>query len=88
MVLFPFTYLVSSTGEASRSTLAEASLHVLLILSYYRKCTSMGYVKDTSFNSSSEFPPTEETYFSENPFCKALENVLDVECMILCIPDL
>lgn len=79
LVLFPFNYLVSSTGEASRSSLAEGSLHVLLILSYYRKCISVDYVKDNSLNSNSESLPNEETYFSENPFCKALENGLDVE---------
>lgn len=48
----------------------------------------MDYAKDKSFNSSSESLQKEETYFSENPFCKALQNVMDVECMILCIPDL
>ncbi|KAH6816394.1 dyggve-melchior-clausen syndrome protein [Perilla frutescens var. frutescens] len=79
LVLLPFNYLVSSTGEASRSSLAEGSLHVLLILSYYRKCISVDYVKDESLNSSSVSLRKEETYFSENPFCKALENALDVE---------
>ncbi|KAH6821680.1 dyggve-melchior-clausen syndrome protein [Perilla frutescens var. hirtella] len=79
LVLLPFNYLVSSTGEASRSSLAEGSLHVLLILSYYRKCISVDYVKDENLNSSSVSLRKEETYFSENPFCKALENALDVE---------
>ncbi|KAL1543304.1 dymeclin-like [Salvia divinorum] len=75
LVLFPISYLVSSTGETSRRSLAEDSLHVLLILSYYRKCVSVDYAKD----NSSESLQKEETYFSENPFCKALQNVMDVE---------
>ncbi|XP_057771541.1 uncharacterized protein LOC130991379 isoform X2 [Salvia miltiorrhiza] len=79
LVLFPFNYLASSTGEASRSSLAEDSLHVLLILSYYRKCISVDYVKDKSLDSSPESLQKEETYFLENPFCKALQNVMDVE---------
>ncbi|XP_047981954.1 dymeclin-like [Salvia hispanica] len=79
LVLFPINYLVSSTGEASRRSLAEDSLHVLLILSYYRKCVSVDYAKDNSLNNSSESLQKEETYFSENPFCKALQNVMDVE---------
>ncbi|XP_042065374.1 dymeclin-like isoform X1 [Salvia splendens] len=79
LVLFPINYLVSSTGEASRRSLAEDSLHVLLILSYYRKCVSVDYAKDNSLNNNSESLQKEETYFSENPFCKALQNVMDVE---------
>ncbi|XP_042038260.1 dymeclin-like isoform X1 [Salvia splendens] len=79
LVLFPINYLVSSTGEASRRLLAEDSLHVLLILCYYRKCVSVDYSKDNSLNNSSESLLKEETYFSENPFCKALQNVMDVE---------
>ncbi|KAL6548364.1 hypothetical protein OROGR_008785 [Orobanche gracilis] len=79
LMLLPFSYLVSSTGEASRSPLAEGSLHVLLILSYYRKCSSVNYVKYKSDNSSSESLLKEEIYFSENPFRKALENTQDIE---------
>ncbi|KAG8370268.1 hypothetical protein BUALT_Bualt14G0099200 [Buddleja alternifolia] len=79
LVLLPFSYLVSSTGEASRSAIAEGSLNVLLILSYYRKCISVDYVKDKSDNSGSESLLKEETFFSENPFCKAVENVRDIE---------
>ncbi|KAI3469624.1 hypothetical protein Pfo_026287 [Paulownia fortunei] len=78
LMLLPFNYLVSSTGEASRSPLAEGSLNVLLILSYYHKCISVDYVKEID-NSSSVSLPKEETYFSENPFCKALENARDIE---------
>ncbi|KAL0287290.1 UNVERIFIED_CONTAM: Dymeclin [Sesamum calycinum] len=79
LMLLPFNYLVSSTGEASRSPLAENSLNVLLILCHYHKCISVDNVKDKSHNSSSESLPKEETYFSENPFCRAVENVRDIE---------
>ncbi|KAL3812564.1 hypothetical protein ACJIZ3_013832 [Penstemon smallii] len=79
LMLLPFNYLVSSTGEASRSPLAEGSLNVLLILSHYRKCISVDYAKDKNDNSSSESFPKEETYFQENPFCKAVENLRDIE---------
>ncbi|XP_011073465.1 dymeclin isoform X2 [Sesamum indicum] len=79
LMLLPFNYLVSSTGEASRSPLAENSLNVLLILCHYHKCISVDYVKDKSQNSSSQSLPKEETYFSENPFCRAVENVRDIE---------
>ncbi|KAK6130182.1 hypothetical protein DH2020_036098 [Rehmannia glutinosa] len=79
LMFLPFNYLVSSTGEASRSPLAEGSLNVLLILSYYHKCISVDYVKYKSDNNSSEALLKEETYFSENPFRKALENAQDIE---------
>lgn len=82
-MLLPFSYLGSSAGEASRRPLAEGSLHVVLILNYYRKCISVDYVKDNIRNSSSEALLKEETYFSENPFCKALESARDIECMII-----
>ncbi|KAK4383343.1 Dymeclin [Sesamum angolense] len=79
LMLLPFNYLVSSAGEASRSPLAENSLNVLLILCHYHKSISVDNVKDKSHNSSSESLPKEETYFSENPFCRAVENVRDIE---------
>ncbi|PIN06670.1 Proteins containing regions of low-complexity [Handroanthus impetiginosus] len=79
LMLLPFNYLVSSTGEASRSPLAESSINVLLVLCHYHKCISVDYVKDKSDNSSSESLPKDETYFLENPFCKAVENVRDTE---------
>lgn len=87
-MLLPLSYLGSSTGEASRRPLAEGSLHILLILNYYRTCISVDYVKDKSDNSSSKALLKEETYFAENPFCKALENARDIECMTICIADL
>ncbi|CAL5392764.1 unnamed protein product [Camellia sinensis] len=79
-VLLPFSYFVSSSGEASRSALADSSLHVLLTLIHYRKCVLDESVKDKSDDSAtSEFVLKENTYFSENPYCKALENARDIE---------
>lgn len=89
LMLLPLNYLVSSNYEASRSSLAERSLNVLLILVNYRKCMSDPSLKDEDDNCNSDAlreekcHPEEETYFSENPFCKAVENVRDIECMIL-----
>lgn len=80
-MLLPLNYLVSSTGEPLRSPLAESSLNVLLIFIHYRKIISVDYVKDKSDDGSSEFLPKEEIL--ENRFCKAVENVRDIECMIL-----
>lgn len=81
-MLLPFNYLVSSTGEASRSSLAENSLNILLILIHYRKCVVMDYVKDKTDNSTSDPLRKEESYFLENPFCKAVENARDIQCEI------
>lgn len=89
LMLLPLNYLVSSKGEALRSPLAECSLNVLLILIHYRKCISEPSPKNKGDNGNSESPrkeeclPVEETYISENPFCKAVENVRDIECKIL-----
>ncbi|PSS33837.1 Dymeclin like [Actinidia chinensis var. chinensis] len=78
-VLLPFSYFVNSSGKASRSPLAYSSLHVLLILIHYRKCV-LATVKDRSDDSAtSDLLLRENTYFSENPFCKALENARDIE---------
>ncbi|XP_022875130.1 dymeclin isoform X3 [Olea europaea var. sylvestris] len=79
LMLLPFNYLVSSTGEASRSSLAENSLNILLILIHYRKCVVMDYVKDKTDNSTSDPLRKEESYFLENPFCKAVENARDIQ---------
>ncbi|KAH6768498.1 dyggve-melchior-clausen syndrome protein [Perilla frutescens var. frutescens] len=85
LMLLPLNYLVSSNGEALRSPLAESSLNVLLILIHYRKCMSEPSPKDKGDDCNSESLckedclPEEETYFSENPFCKAVENVRDIE---------
>ncbi|KAL3505986.1 hypothetical protein ACH5RR_031368 [Cinchona calisaya] len=77
-VLLPFNLFVGSTREATRSPLAESSLNVLLILIHYRKCMVMDYVKDRG-DKTSDSLPKEELYFSENPYCKALENARDIE---------
>ncbi|KAL8048019.1 hypothetical protein ABFS82_07G036900 [Erythranthe guttata] len=79
LMLFPFNYLANRNGEDSKSPLAEGSPNVLLITSYYHKCILVDYVKDKSHNSSPETLLKEETYFSENPFRKALQNVQDIE---------
>ncbi|XP_059650584.1 uncharacterized protein LOC132296390 isoform X2 [Cornus florida] len=79
-VLFPFNYFVSTSPEASRSPLAESSLHVLLILIHYRKCVLVESMKDRSDDSAtSDLLLKENPYFSENPYCKALENAKDTE---------
>ncbi|XP_071940485.1 uncharacterized protein [Coffea arabica] len=77
-VLLPFNLFVGSSGEATRSPLAENSLNVLLILIHYRKCIETDYVKDRG-DHSSEPLPKEDACFSENPYCKALENAQDIE---------
>ncbi|XP_042061033.1 dymeclin-like [Salvia splendens] len=85
LMLLPLNYLVSSNYEASRSSLAERSLNVILVLVNYRKCMSDPSLKDKDDNCNSdslckeECHPEEETYYSENPFCKAVENVRDIE---------
>ncbi|XP_047947573.1 dymeclin-like isoform X2 [Salvia hispanica] len=85
LMLLPLNYLVSSNYEASRSSLAERSLNVILVLVNYRKCMSDLSLKDKDDNCNSdslckeECHLEEETYFSENPFCKAVENVQDIE---------
>ncbi|KAM6545507.1 hypothetical protein CsatB_026243 [Cannabis sativa] len=81
IVLLPFNYLVSSSGEGSRSPLADSSLHILLILIHYRKCI-LGdeFIVDKSDDTTaSDTNLKQNSCFSENPFCKALENATDVE---------
>ncbi|KAL3507826.1 hypothetical protein ACH5RR_033208 [Cinchona calisaya] len=77
-VLLPFNLFVGSTGEATKSPLAESSLNVLLILIHYRKCVGMEYVKDRGDHSSDSLPK-EDTCFAENPYSKAIENARDIE---------
>ncbi|XWS53918.1 hypothetical protein CRYUN_Cryun10bG0041700 [Craigia yunnanensis] len=80
-VLLPFNYLVSSNGEGSRNQLADCSLHVLLILIHYHKCV----VSDESIADRSDDSATSDsvskvnTYFTVNPYSKALENARDIE---------
>ncbi|XP_052188869.1 LOW QUALITY PROTEIN: uncharacterized protein LOC127799156 [Diospyros lotus] len=79
-VLLPFNYFVNSSREATRSSLAASSLHMLLILIHYRKCVLEETLRDTSNNSaSSDLLLKESSYFSENPYCKALENARDIQ---------
>ncbi|EEF45232.1 conserved hypothetical protein [Ricinus communis] len=81
IVLLPFNYLVSSNGEGIRNPMADASLHVLLILNYYHKCI----VGDEPFTGKSDDSAASDSlskanmYFSDNPYCKALENARDIE---------
>ncbi|GAV57551.1 Dymeclin domain-containing protein [Cephalotus follicularis] len=80
-VLLPFNYLVSSSIEGSRNPLADCSLHVLLILIHYHKCV----VADESITDRSDDSATSDslskvnTYFIDNPYCKALESARDIE---------
>lgn len=83
IVLLPYNFFVSSSGEAARTTLANSSLNILLALIHYRKCVMVESVKNRSEGATPESLLKEETYFSENPYCKALENTRDVECEIL-----
>lgn len=89
-MLLPFNYLVSSSGEGSRNPLTDCSLLVLLVLIHYHKCVesdeSITYRSDDSATSDSLAKLS--THFSENPYCKALENARDVECefcFLLCL---
>ncbi|XP_061337105.1 uncharacterized protein LOC133284132 isoform X2 [Gastrolobium bilobum] len=81
IVLLPFSYLTSSSSEGSRSPIADSSLHVLLVLIHYHKCVvSEGYSAIENHKSaSSDSLLKENTYFSDNPYCKALEHANDSE---------
>ncbi|CAN1808140.1 DYM [Linum perenne] len=81
LVLLPFNYLVNSSGQGARNPLAECSLHVLLILNYYHKCNMAdGSTTDRSDDSgTSDSLSKSNLYFSENPYCKALENMRDID---------
>ncbi|XP_076960317.1 uncharacterized protein LOC143636638 [Bidens hawaiensis] len=79
IVLLPLSYFVNSSFEASRSQLADSSINILLILIHYRKCILVESVKNSNVNVGSESLLKDETYFAENPYYKALENVRDVE---------
>ncbi|CAN0857188.1 DYM [Linum grandiflorum] len=80
-VLLPFNYLVNSSGQGARNPLAECSLHVLLILNYYHKCNvADGSITDRSDDSgTSDSLSKSNLYFSENPYCKALETMRDID---------
>ncbi|KAG6668778.1 dymeclin isoform X1 [Carya illinoinensis] len=80
-VLLPLSYLGSSRGEGSRSPLVDCSLLVLLVLIHYHKCVvSNESMTDLSVDGhTSDSLLKENTYFSDNPYCKALENATDFE---------
>ncbi|KAL1832450.1 uncharacterized protein LOC108225680 isoform X1 [Daucus carota subsp. sativus] len=80
LVLLPLSFIVSASSETSRSLLAESSLNILLILIHFRKCClpEPGKFKFDDM-AKSDYLLKEETYFSDNPYCKALENARDVE---------
>ncbi|XP_038707311.1 dymeclin isoform X1 [Tripterygium wilfordii] len=80
-VLLPFNYLVSSSGEVSKNPLAYSSIHVLLVLSYYHKHVEGNEsvaVKSDDIAASDPLSKV-NTYFSANPYRKALENTRDIE---------
>ncbi|KAL8162708.1 hypothetical protein V2J09_014197 [Rumex salicifolius] len=80
VVLLPLNLFVGSVGDASRSLLADASLHLLLILIHYRKCIiSDDSTVQSDNHASSDSILKEHTYFSENPYCQALEMARDIE---------
>ncbi|XP_061990157.1 uncharacterized protein LOC133708686 isoform X2 [Rosa rugosa] len=81
LMLLPFNFLVSSSGEGSRSLLADCSLHVLLILTHYHKCVVGNEpITDTSNDTTTSNSLLKGSrYFSDNPYCKALEHATDVE---------
>lgn len=82
---YTFNYLVSSSGEGSRSSLADNSLLILLMLIHYRKCINMdnsSLEKAEATNDANGFLKL-DSYFDENPYCRALENARDVECKFM-----
>lgn len=80
VVLLPLNIFVGSVGEASRrSLLADVSLHLLLILIHYRKCIIGDVMDRIDGTAIPDSLNKEYTYFSENPYCKALESARDVE---------
>ncbi|KEH43790.1 putative dymeclin [Medicago truncatula] len=81
IVLLPFSYLVSSSGEGSRNPIADSSLHVLLILIHYHKCAvSEDYSAiENNKSSASDSLIKENPQFSDNSYCKALEQAIDCE---------
>lgn len=86
-MLLPFNYLVNSSGGDSRNSLADNSLLVLLVLIHYRRCVG----SDESMTDRSDDSATSDSLsklsaqFSDNPYCKALENARDTECEICCL---
>ncbi|KAL6845239.1 hypothetical protein ACP4OV_024734 [Aristida adscensionis] len=85
-VLLPYytlNYLVSSTPEGATSQLAVNSLLVLLIMIHYRKCISIKESIPSSniYAIDSNASDKDAPVFHENPYCKALNNAKDIQCM-------
>ncbi|PIA45068.1 hypothetical protein AQUCO_01700543v1 [Aquilegia coerulea] len=80
-VLMPFNYFVSSSGNVSRNPLADNSLLLLLILIHYRKCLMMVEPITEKCEDPLKLDSLvkEKSYFSDNPFYRALESARDVE---------
>ncbi|KAL5158925.1 Dymeclin [Glycine soja] len=74
-------YLISSSSEGSRNPIADSSLQVLLVIIHYEKClVSEGYsVLKNQVSTSLDSLPKENTYFSENPYCRVLVRATDCE---------
>ncbi|VFQ69516.1 unnamed protein product [Cuscuta campestris] len=79
LVLLPLNYFSNSSAEASKSSLAESSLNILLILIHYRKCVSIDSSQDESGHTVSDPLLKKETRFIENPYCTALQNARETE---------
>ncbi|OIW12485.1 hypothetical protein TanjilG_04649 [Lupinus angustifolius] len=82
IVLSPFSYLVTSSGEGGPiSPIADSSLHVLLVLIHYHKCVANEDHSAIQNNKSSASDSLlkEIPHFSDNPYCKALEHTIDCE---------
>ncbi|XP_031505710.1 uncharacterized protein LOC116267969 isoform X2 [Nymphaea colorata] len=78
---YTFNYLVSSSGEGSRSSLADNSLLILLILIHYRKrinADNSSLEKIEAINNANGCLKV-DSFFDENSYCRALENARDVE---------
>ncbi|KAJ4967966.1 hypothetical protein NE237_014667 [Protea cynaroides] len=86
---FVLNYFVGSNGEGSRSSLAEKSLLVLLIIIHYRKCIMVDeFLLDKSEDDATmDSLLKDSSYFSENPYCKALGNARDIEYKSLVVVD-
>ncbi|KAG0473779.1 hypothetical protein HPP92_015636 [Vanilla planifolia] len=76
---YTFNYLVSSSGEGTRSPLAEISLDVLLVLVHFRKCATLDgmMAMNNSVHAVSKFDIKEGSFFCENPYCIALNSAQD-----------
>lgn len=78
---YTFNYLVSSSGEGSRSPLAAISLHVLLVLVHYRTYVVLdgSMAVNDAESVDSELCLKQESCFYDNPYSKALNNARDIE---------